>query len=35
MRDVLTQTRIGMEQSFLMNGHSAALARAMSREVWA
>ena len=30
MRDVLTQTRIGMEQSFLMNGHSAALARAMS-----
>lgn len=30
MRDVLTQARIGMEQSFLMNGHSAALARAMS-----
>lgn len=30
MRDVLTQTRIGMEQSFLMNGHSAALVRAMS-----
>ena len=30
MRDILTQTRIGMEQSFLMNGHSAALARAMS-----
>lgn len=30
VRDVLTQTRIGMEQSFLMNGHSAALARAMS-----
>lgn len=30
MRDVLTQMRIGMEQSFLMNGHSAALARAMS-----
>lgn len=30
MRDVLTQTRIGMEQGFLMNGHSAALARAMS-----
>lgn len=30
MRDVLTQTRIGMEQSFLTNGHSAALARAMS-----
>lgn len=30
MRDVLTQTRIGMEQSFLMNGHSAALGRAMS-----
>lgn len=30
MRDVLTQTRIGMEQSFLMNGHGAALARAMS-----
>ena len=30
MRDVLTQTRIGMEQSFLMNGHSAALSRAMS-----
>lgn len=30
MRDVLTQTRIGMEQSFLINGHSAALARAMS-----
>lgn len=30
MRDVLTQTRIGMEQSFLMNGHSAALARVMS-----
>lgn len=30
MCDVLTQTRIGMEQSFLMNGHSAALARAMS-----
>ncbi len=37
MRDVLTQTRIGMEQSFLMNGHSAALARALAtipREVW-
>lgn len=30
MRDVLTQMRIGMEQSFLMNGHSAALARSMS-----
>ena len=30
MRDVLTQMRIGMEQGFLMNGHSAALARAMS-----
>lgn len=30
MRDVLTQARIGMEQSFLMNGHSAALARALS-----
>lgn len=30
MRDVLAQTRIGMEQGFLMNGHSAALARAMS-----
>lgn len=30
MRDVLTQLRIGMEQNFLMSGHSAALARAMS-----
>ncbi|MDO4437359.1 MAG: insulinase family protein [Coriobacteriaceae bacterium] len=30
MRDVLTQMRIGLEQSFLMNGHSAALARALS-----
>ena len=30
MRDVLTQLRIGMEQGFLMNGHSAALARSMS-----
>ncbi len=30
MRDVLMQTRIGMEQGFLMNGHNAALARAMS-----
>ena len=30
MRDVLTQMRIGLEQGFLMNGHSAALARAAS-----
>ena len=30
VRDVLTQMRIGLEQGFLMNGHSAALARAMS-----
>ena len=30
MRDVLTQMRIGMEQSFLMNGHSAAMTRALS-----
>lgn len=30
MRDVLTQLRIGQEQSFLMAGHQAALARAMS-----
>ena len=30
MRDVLTQVRIGMEQNFLMAGHSAALARAAS-----
>ena len=30
MRDVLTQVRIGMEQNFLMAGHSAALARASS-----
>ena len=30
MRDVLTQMRIGMEQDFLMNGHSAAMARALS-----
>lgn len=30
MRDVLTQMRIGLEQGFLMNGHSAAIARASS-----
>ncbi len=30
MRDVLTQMRIGMEQDFLMNGHNAAMARALS-----
>ena len=30
MRDVLMQTRIGMEQSFLNAGHAAALARAYS-----
>lgn len=30
MRDVLTQMRIGLEQGFLMSGHSAALARALS-----
>ena len=30
MRDVLTQLRIGQEQSFLMAGHQAALVRAMS-----
>lgn len=30
MRDVLTQIRIGLEQGFINNGHSAALGRAMS-----
>ena len=30
VRDVLTQMRIGLEQGFINNGHSAALARAMS-----
>ena len=30
MRDVLTQTRIAMEQGFLNNGHTSALARAYS-----
>lgn len=30
MRDVLTQMRIGMEQSFLNSGHAAALGRAHS-----
>lgn len=30
VRDVLTQIRIGLEQSFINNGHSAALGRAMS-----
>ncbi|AEB07600.1 Peptidase M16C associated domain protein [Coriobacterium glomerans PW2] len=30
IRDVLTQVRIGMEQGFLMSGHQAAIARAMS-----
>ena len=30
VRDVLTQVRIGLEQGFINNGHSAALARAMS-----
>ncbi len=30
MRDVLTQMRISQEQAFLMAGHQAALARAMS-----
>ena len=30
MRDVLTQVRIGLEQNFLMAGHSAALARVSS-----
>lgn len=29
-RDVLTQIRIGLEQGFINNGHSAALGRAMS-----
>lgn len=30
VRDVLTQIRIGLEQGFINNGHSAALGRAMS-----
>lgn len=30
VRDVLTQIRIGLEQGFINNGHSAALCRAMS-----
>lgn len=30
VRDVLTQVRIGLEQGFINNGHSAALGRAMS-----
>ena len=30
VRDVLTQIRIGLEQGFINNGHSAALVRAMS-----
>lgn len=30
VRDVLTQIRIGLEQDFINNGHSAALGRAMS-----
>lgn len=30
VRDVLTQIRIGIEQGFINNGHSAALGRAMS-----
>ena len=30
VRDVLTQIRIGLEQGFISNGHSAALGRAMS-----
>lgn len=30
VRDVLTQIRIGLEQGFINNGHSAALSRAMS-----
>lgn len=30
VRDVLTQIRIGLEQCFINNGHSAALGRAMS-----
>ena len=30
MRDILTQMRIGMEQSYINNGHMAALGRAMS-----
>ena len=30
MRDVLTQMRIGMEQTFINSGHAAALARAYS-----